>query len=280
MNTFSLSLQMRDKISAASSVEDVNDELEKPPEAETTSRQRLEPLPSVSNNKKAIQEEERLLSNIANRGEQSMAFQTKVLEMLAPQKTTERTAYANWTKEVMVNLHPSLWLKFRRECTNLLYTYQEKSEELLHPVASEQVFPVPQLQYSAQQQQCQAFPGTSSGTASTSAMWQPPPQQWPTTVQQNTSVWGSQNPVWVQAQMTNLQPTAMMTRGHTPSPLSNRATTSTPTQSAEQSFNLSSLVNSSNRKCAIPPLIGLSLMTVRSAKSSDTGTISSTHQKA
>lgn len=78
MNTFSLSLQMRDKISAASSVEDVNDDLEKPPEAETTSRQRLEPLPSVSNNKKAIQEEERLLSNIANRGEQSMAFQTKL----------------------------------------------------------------------------------------------------------------------------------------------------------------------------------------------------------
>uniref|UniRef100_K1PYZ7 MADF domain-containing protein n=1 Tax=Magallana gigas TaxID=29159 RepID=K1PYZ7_MAGGI len=67
-------VSMRDKISAASSVEDVNDEFEKPPEAETTSRQRLEPLPSVSNNKKAIQEEERLLSNIANRGEQSMAF--------------------------------------------------------------------------------------------------------------------------------------------------------------------------------------------------------------
>lgn len=123
MDSFSLSSQMKDKVSAASSVEDVNYELEKPPEAETTFRQRLEPLPSVSNNKKAIQEEKRLLSNIANRGEQSMAFQTKVLEMLAPQKTTERTANADWTREVMVNLHPSLWLKFHRECTNLLYTY-------------------------------------------------------------------------------------------------------------------------------------------------------------
>lgn len=132
--------RMKERISAASSVEDVNDELEKPPEAETTSRQRLEPLPSVSNNKKAFQEEKRLLSNIANRGEQSMAFQTKFLEMLAPPKTTERTAYANWTNEVMVNLHPSLWLKFQMECTNLLYTYQEKSEELLHPVANQQFF--------------------------------------------------------------------------------------------------------------------------------------------
>lgn len=41
------------------------------------------------------------------------------------------------------------------------------------------------------------FPGlTSSCAASISAVWQPP-QQWPTTVQQNLSVWGSQNPVWV-----------------------------------------------------------------------------------
>lgn len=179
---------MKENISATSSVEDVNDELEKPLEAKTTSRQRLEPLLSVSNNKKAIQDEERLLSNIANRDKQSMAFQTKVLEMLAPTKTTERTAYADWTKEVMVNLHPSLWIKFQRECTNLLHTYQEKSEEFLHPVAIQHAFFVSQLQYSAQQQQCQAFPRTSSGTASTSAMWQPPPQQWPTTVQQNTSV--------------------------------------------------------------------------------------------
>lgn len=74
MNSFSLSLQIKEKISAASSVENVNDGLEKPPETETTSPQRLEPIPSVSNNKKAIQAEERLLSNIANRGEQSMDF--------------------------------------------------------------------------------------------------------------------------------------------------------------------------------------------------------------
>lgn len=73
---------MKEKIFAISSLEDVNDEMEKPPETETTSPQRLEPIPSVSNNKKAIQKDERRLSNIANRGEQSMAFQTKVLQML------------------------------------------------------------------------------------------------------------------------------------------------------------------------------------------------------
>lgn len=51
MNSFSLSLQRKENKSAALSMEDVNDELEKPPETEITSPQRLEPLPSVSNNK-------------------------------------------------------------------------------------------------------------------------------------------------------------------------------------------------------------------------------------
>lgn len=78
---------------------DVNDGLKKPPETETTSPQQLESLPSVSNKKKAIQEEGRLLGNIANRGEESLAFQTKDFEMLAPLNATQSTAYADWTKE-------------------------------------------------------------------------------------------------------------------------------------------------------------------------------------
>lgn len=157
-----VSLQMKDKIAGAASVEDFNDDQSQDPtetETETTSRQRLEPLSrrsSASSTKKAIEEEERLLSNIATRGEQSIVFQTKVSEMLAPPKATERTAYADWAKEVMVSLHPSLWLKFQRECSNLLYTYQEKGEELLHPVAQQQHYPAQQLQYSAQQQHFQA----------------------------------------------------------------------------------------------------------------------------
>lgn len=87
---------MEEKLAAVSSV---NDGLKKPPETETTSPQQLESLPSVSNKKKAIQEEGRLLGNIANRGEESIAFQTKDLEMLAPLNSTQSFAYADWTKE-------------------------------------------------------------------------------------------------------------------------------------------------------------------------------------
>ena len=93
--------------------------------------------------KKAIQEEERLLSDIVSRGEQSMSFQSKVLEMLAPPKAKERTVYADWAKEVIIGLHPSLWLKFQRECSNLLYSYQEKSAQLLHSAAISRPTAVP-----------------------------------------------------------------------------------------------------------------------------------------
>lgn len=81
---------MEEKIAAVSSV---NDGLTKPPETETTFPRQLESLPSVLNKKKVIQEEGRLLGNIANRGEESMAFQTKDLEMLAPLNATQSTAY-------------------------------------------------------------------------------------------------------------------------------------------------------------------------------------------
>ena len=62
------------------------------------------------------------------------AFQAKVLEMMAPPKVTERTAFADWAKKVMVSL---LWLKFQKQCSNMLYPYQEQISELLHPVVQQ-----------------------------------------------------------------------------------------------------------------------------------------------
>jgi len=122
---------MKGKISASSSLEDVNDDVKSEDLIETNSDrstpQRLDPLPMKA--KRAAREQ--LLRAMETREKQSMAFRTKVLEMVAPSKSTERTTYADWAKEVMVSLHPSLWFKFRWECTNLLYTsYQDKSEEL------------------------------------------------------------------------------------------------------------------------------------------------------
>ena len=113
---------------------------------------RIPTSPSRTSTKNDIQEEERLLSEIVSRGEQSMSFQSKVLEMLAPVKATEKTAYADLAKKVMVGLHPLLWLQFQRECSNLLYTYQEKTAQLLHSVTQQQQQYPNKQQHQAQQQ--------------------------------------------------------------------------------------------------------------------------------
>ena len=156
-----LFLQLKEKIAAAASVDDGKDDRSEDPndiETVTTNPLRLEPLTrssSKSSTKKAIQDEERLLSNIAAREEHSLTYQNKVSKMLVPSEATERTRYADWAKEVMVSLHLSLWLKFQCECTNLLYTYQEKSEELLNTVTQLQHYSAQQPHYTTPQQQQQ-----------------------------------------------------------------------------------------------------------------------------
>ena len=233
--------------------EDANNDVRADTPIGTATQQRLEPLARRSSiSTKKTQEEERLMSDIASRGEQSTAFQAKVLEMLAPPKVTERTAYADWAKEVMVSLHPSLWLKFQRECSNMLYSYQEQSVAFLHPVVQQQRYPAQQQQQQQQQQHQHQQQLQQQQYQANYNTWQPPPQQWPASVQQGQSVWGSQDPAWVQSQVNpptgqQLIPLQTMqrvteTRRSTPSGLSPTAASSTPIHDVETSFNLSSLV--------------------------------------
>ena len=210
-----LSSQLKEKITEAASAEVTNTDDEQPntvqatgeTSAETVPHQRQDPPFEGHHQEPRPRRPYRKRSDFwvtSYQGEeQSMSFQSKVLEMLAPpQKAMERTAYVDWAKEVMIGLHPSLWLKFQRECLNLLYTYQKKSAQLLHFVT--QQYPT-QQQYSVHhygtQQQSQAYRSVSPSTSTTSAAWQPPPHQWPAVVQQGQSAWESQDPRWVQSQM-------------------------------------------------------------------------------
>ncbi|WAR19145.1 LOW QUALITY PROTEIN: hypothetical protein MAR_000983 [Mya arenaria] len=103
------SVHKEDKALAAS-VDDGNDvQSEDPTDTETVTNTRDgAPLLKVSKivHQKG-QEEKRLLSNIAEREEQFIAFETKELALLASSNFTERTRYADWAKEVMVNIHPA-----------------------------------------------------------------------------------------------------------------------------------------------------------------------------
>ena len=235
---------MKEKIAAATLTYDAKDDLTEEltdTDSVTDARRPLEPLPRRPSAKKAVLEEERLLGSIAAREEQTRAFQSKILDMLAPSKATERTRYADWAKEVMVSLHPSLWLKFQRECTNLLYTYLEKTEELLNPVS--QRLPPEQPLYSAQQQTQYPF-NPSSGASSTSAMWLPSIQPWPAAVQHNIPLWGSHNSALIQGQGTELQQMRPVVQGpistnvHT----SIRPTMTSTTQSCSPALSLSKII--------------------------------------
>ncbi|WAR19146.1 hypothetical protein MAR_000984 [Mya arenaria] len=201
----------------ADSIDDGNDDQSEDPtdtETMTNTHQRLEPFPRRSATSFTKKEEERLLSNIAAREEQFIAFQNKELTMLALSNSTERTRYADLAKEVMVNIYPSLWINFQRDCSSLLYTYLENNEKLPDPATQQQQYSAQQPKYSTQlKQQYQLYPMAAPGTSPTSVMWQQPPQQWHTTAQENMSRWRSQHFALVQGQITGLQPIKPVVHG-------------------------------------------------------------------
>lgn len=135
-----------------------------------------------------------------------------------------------------MGLHPSVWIKFQRECSNLLYTYQDKSEELCNPVTQQPQFSLPQQH----QQPYQFYPrATSTHPSPTNIMWQSPPQQWPTTVNQNVPVWGSQNSTFGQGQMAELQPMTTVIRGPSPAAVSTRSNSA----KSGEPFSLSKIIS-------------------------------------
>ncbi|WAR19904.1 LOW QUALITY PROTEIN: hypothetical protein MAR_001742, partial [Mya arenaria] len=148
---------------------------------------------------RATAEEEMLLRTLDERGRQSMQLQEKLLDIIKPAaRPSERATYGDWAKSVMEDLDPSLWRQFQHQ---LLYKYLDLHDK----VRSQPLQPQQQMWQPDQQQHC------FSQQSSQSSQWQPPPQNWPTTVQ-TTSVWDSMSSTLVQAQMhpkpslTTLQP--------------------------------------------------------------------------
>ena len=213
-------------------------------------------------NRVSSSEEDRILSSIDARGQQSMLIQEKMLDMIKPQNVTERTAYADWAKSVMVDLHQSLWRRFQMEHSQLLERSDEvKTQSAGHQSSSGGMAPAQQYQEAppaATSQQGQQYQTNQyqqyQAPSSSSSIWQPHPQYWPTNVQQGTSVWGSQSQEWVQAQMQQghqLQPMNSNSQGtpksqgtgascQAPTTLASSATASTP-KTSESSLNLSGL---------------------------------------
>lgn len=140
----------------------------------------------------------------------------------------------------MIGLHPSLWLKFQRECSNLLYVYQEKNEELLRPAIRQQHHPTHQQQFPIQypQQQYPTYPNV---------ICQPPPpplnstsQQWPISIAHVVPTSGSQDCTMSHSHLTQIQSKQRSAAVRQDNPAA-ASSCSTPVCEGETSFNLSSL---------------------------------------
>ena len=144
-----LSSQLKEKITEAASAEVTNMDDEQPDtvqatgetSAETVPHQRQDPPFESHHQEPRPRRPYRKRSDLwvtSYQEESSQChFSRRSWRCLLPSKGMERTAYVDWAKEVMIGLHPSLWLKFQREYLNLLYTYQEKSAQLLNSVTQQ-----------------------------------------------------------------------------------------------------------------------------------------------
>ncbi|WAR21715.1 hypothetical protein MAR_015689 [Mya arenaria] len=187
---------------------------------------------------RATAEEEMLLRTLDERGRQSMQLQEKLLDIIKPAaRPSERATYGDWAKSVMEDLDPSLWRQFQQEQSQLLYKYLDLHDK----VRSQPLQPQQHMWQPDQQQHC------SSQQSSQSSQWQPPPQNWPTTVQ-TTSVWDSMSSTLVQAQMhpepslTTLQPRSRSTPQN---PATSAAGSTTFSPRGEEVSSLSGIFNES-----------------------------------
>ena len=56
----------------------------------------------------------------------SRQMQKKIITQSQP-NDTERSTFGDWLKTGMKDIHPSLWRRFEREVSNVLWKYQEQS---------------------------------------------------------------------------------------------------------------------------------------------------------
>ena len=60
----------------------------------------------------------------------SRQMQEKIMGQSQP-NVTERSTFGDWLKTGMEVIHRSLWRRFEREVSNVLWKYQEQSEQLI-----------------------------------------------------------------------------------------------------------------------------------------------------
>ena len=128
--------------------------------------------------------------------DKNLEVQSQILKLLQSQESAnERTTYADWCKQVMVDLQPSLWRQFQQEQTNLILRYCRLND---HAQRSSAPLPQQSTQQSSIPSPQHSF--THPSTSQQQQQWQPPPPQWPLQVTPAPNVLHSQSTDWVARQ--------------------------------------------------------------------------------
>ena len=73
-----------------------------------------------------------MLTGVTSVQQKALALSESILKLLNPQPT-ERTAYADYTRQIMYELHPKLWRPFQSEPNELLQQYLRQNDQLIPP---------------------------------------------------------------------------------------------------------------------------------------------------
>ena len=192
----------------------------------------LDQRPRRTSAKLSKKQEDKVLTGASTIQEKALALSESILKMLNPEPN-ERTAYADYTRQVMFELQPQLWRQFQKAQNNLIQDFLQRNDEIVPPASTRPSPPDKPVSdtsdselntdfptsshsmrktYPADDEFAQRNAYTSDGCRPTTSsqheqsekceQWQADPINWPDPTQvEQTDVWGSQDKDWYKQNM-------------------------------------------------------------------------------
>lgn len=129
-----LYLQLSSKIAASAAQLELSDDDDDDRSVQTSQPPITTPTSSVTG-KSSVRsrkgfEDDVLLAAIGERSSQSLQIQEKLVAMLKPPTIpSERQAFADWTRSVMMELEHDVWRRFQLEMTGLMYKFLGENDQ-------------------------------------------------------------------------------------------------------------------------------------------------------
>ena len=148
--------------------------------------------------------DDELLGSLQDQGAHLVTMQQQFLEHFKPEGDQERLGFVEFVKSTLMSLDQYCWRRCQKDMVQLLMWYIEENKTLRmsQSALSTMTFATPKVPCVAPSVTGSFYPArgpvSSHGQSASPNMWQPPPSQWSTQVQNPTSVWGSMDARWAQ----------------------------------------------------------------------------------